>query len=187
MKTEEKIKKDLESQLSSYRYQHSLNTAIVAKKLAEHYHANIEEAYLCALAHDLAKEFSRDENQKWIEHFNLSDDYLKEENKKIIHGVIGAYIAEERYNFTQEMKDAIYYHVTGRKNMTLLDKIVYLADKIEPGKDYPGIDRERELAYQDIDKVVLECLKNRTRKLEKENKKIHPLSYQAISYFALSE
>ena len=160
----EEIKKDLESLLSEYRYNHCLRVGETAASLAKHYKINAEEAYLAGLTHDIAKEFTMEENEQFIKEHNLDENLLDPKNKKFIHGIVGAVLVREKYHFNKDMVNAIYYHTTGRPNMSDLEKIVYLADKIEPGKNYQGIEEERRLAYQDLDKAVILCLETKIKK-----------------------
>ena len=104
------------------------------------------------------------------------------ENKNIIHGVIASLLVKEKYNFTTDMVLAIRYHTTGYPNMDLLGKIVYLADKIEKGKNYPGIKEERNLAYKNIDEAIILCLKNQINNLKEKNKAINPKAYETLLY-----
>ena len=166
----EEIKKDLESLLSEYRYNHCLRVGETAASLAKHYKINAEEAYLAGLTHDIAKEFTMEENEQFIKEHNLDENLLDPKNKKFIHGIVGAVLVREKYHFNKDMFNAIYYHTTGRPNMSDLEKIVYLADKIEPGKNYQGIEEERRLAYQDLDKAVILCLETKIKKLTSEGK-----------------
>lgn len=179
----EEIKKDLESLLSEYRYNHCLRVGEVAKDLAKHYNLNEEEAYLAGLTHDIAKEFTTEENEKFVKEHNLDENLLDPKNKKFIHGVVGAVLVREKYHFNEDMVNAIYYHTAGRPNMSDLEKIVYLADKIEPGKNYQGIEEERVLAYQDLDKAVTLCLETKIKKLTSEGKPIHQDTIKTLNYF----
>ena len=86
----EEIKKDLESLLSEYRYNHCLRVGETAKDLAKHYKINVEEAYLAGLTHDIAKEFTMEENEQFIKEHNLDENLLDPKNKKFIHGIVGA-------------------------------------------------------------------------------------------------
>ena len=172
----EKIKADIKESLSSYRYNHSINVMEEAIKLGKHYHIDINKCAACALTHDLAKEFSEEENKNLIEKYNLSKDLLNEENKNLLHGILSSLIVNEKYNFTDDMCAAIKYHTTGHPGMSLLAKIIYLADKIEKGKNYPGITLERALAYQDLDKAIITCLDKQIKNLTLKQKPINKLA-----------
>lgn len=179
----EEIKRDLKTLLSEYRYNHSLRVAEVAKDLAKHYKINEEEAYIAGLTHDIAKEFTTKENELFIKEHNLDRELLNSNNRKFIHGVIGAILTKEKYHFNKNMVNAIYYHTAGRPNMSNLEKVIYLADKIEPGKNYQGIEEERNIAYQDLDKAVILCLETKIKKLTSEGKYIHPNTIETLNYY----
>ena len=97
----EEIKRDLKTLLSEYRYNHSLRVAEVAKDLAKHYKINEEEAYLAGLTHDIAKEFTMEENEQFIKEHNLDENLLDPKNKKFIHGIVGAILVREKYHFNK--------------------------------------------------------------------------------------
>lgn len=179
------IEKDVKEALSEYRYKHSLNVMEEAASLAKHYKASkddIEKCKVCGLTHDLCKELTEEENEQLVKKYNLPRELLSKENKNLIHGFLASVIVKEKYNFDEDMVLAIRYHTTGYPNMDLLAKIIYLADKIEKNKNYPGIEQERLLAYQDIDEAIILCLKNQIKKLTGENKKINKMAYDTLEY-----
>ena len=178
----EEIKKDVRKNLKDYRYNHSINVMEEAKKLAIHYNANVEKAMLCGLTHDMCKEYTHLENEDFINKHNLSKELLLPENKNMVHGFLASIIVKEKYNFTNDMVLAIKYHTTGYPNMDMLAKIVYLADKIEKGKDYPLIEEERILAYKDIDKAIIFCLNNQIKHLKEKNKVINKMGYETLKF-----
>lgn len=167
------IKEDLKNMLSDYRYEHSIRVADLASKLADIYHVDKDKAYISGLLHDIAKEFSDEENGYIIDKYNLNNrlDFIN--NKKLLHGLVGAYYAKEKYEIDDDVMNAIMYHTIGNINMNLLDKIVFVADKIEFGKNYDGIEEERELAFVDINKAMILCIENNIKKLEKEKKVVN--------------
>ena len=169
----EKIKNDLERMLSEYRYNHSLNVAKVAEELAGIYNVDKEKAYLTGLVHDIAKEFTDEENKYYIKKYKLSSKLLKKEFKKILHAYVGASYLKDVYNLDDDICKAVYVHTVASPDMDLLAKILFVADKIEPNKDYIGIDEERELAYQDINNALILCLENNIKKLESKGKRPH--------------
>ena len=174
------IKEEIKNKLSTYRYQHSINVMEEAVKLARYYGVGEDKCKICALTHDMAKEFSEEENKRFIEKYELSEDILLKENKNLLHGYIAAIIVKEKYGFTDDMVKAVKYHSTGYVGMDMLAKIIYLADKIEKGKDYPGIEEERYYAYKDIDKAIVICLCNQIKKLVKDGKKVNLLAYTTL-------
>ena len=169
----EKIKNDLKNNLSEYRYEHSLMVADEARKLARIYGYNEDKAYVAGLVHDIAKEFSDEENKKYIEKYNLSKDLLKEENKKIMHADIGSVVVKELYNMDDDISKAILYHTIGNKNMNLLSKIIFIADKI--GRDSnPTVEKYREAAYKDLDLAIKLYLEDGKDILAKRGIRQHP-------------
>lgn len=131
MKPIEEIKQELEAILSTKRYEHSVGVMEKAIELAKIYGEDEEKAAYAALTHDIAKEMTVEEYYKYARENNIT---LSEDDKmctSVLHGIIGADIVKKKYGFTDEMCNAIYYHTTGRANMTMLEKIVYVADKCE--------------------------------------------------------
>ena len=148
---EEWIKNKLES--NRERYQHSLGAQETAVKLAFEFGADAEKASLAALIHDNAKYCSYEELLRIIEENNFPINNEIKNNRKIVHAFAGAYIAEKELGIKDEdILNAIMYHTTGRINMSILEKIVYLADKIET--------RTRPQEYRDKIISVLEQTKN---------------------------
>ncbi len=172
---EQELKKWLESNLSAERYSHSLGTAECAKKLAEKFGLNPEKAYVAGLLHDAAKCFS---NEKLLEiihaHLNVEESELQ--NYKTLHAPVSAYIVEKDFGVTdKEILSAIRWHTLGKLDMTDFEKIVFLADKIEPNT------REEEktaeiVKYLDeengLNKAILKCYKNTIKSLVKRDLKI---------------
>lgn len=177
----EKIKNDIRASLSEYRYNHSLMVAEEARKLALHYGLDSEKAYVTGLVHDIAKEFSDEENLKWIQKYNLPNELLAENLRPVIHADIGAVVVKELYNFDDEMCNSIKYHSIGNYPMTLFEKIIFVADKI--ARDKPNDESLKELqalAYKDIDAVLLKCLEYSKAHLEKNGNHIEPITQKLL-------
>ena len=177
MENIEKIKEDLKQILSEKRYIHSIGAMEKAIKLAKRYGEDKEKSALTALAHDIAKEMTIEEYYKYAEENNIK---LSKDDKmctSVLHGIIGADIVKKKYGFTDEMCRAIYYHTTGITNMTLLGKIVYVADKIEDSRDYPEAEALREKFNQreSLDEFILYDIDYYTLpKMIEKRKAIHP-------------
>ena len=169
----EKIKNDLKNSLSTYRYKHSILVAEEAKKLAKQYHIDEEKAYITGLLHDVAKELPEEENNIWITKYHLDKNLKDERNQKIKHADIGAVLAKERYHLDDDCCNAIKYHTIGNKNMNLLAKIIYIADKIGREEIPKELKPVKELAYKDIDKALLYCLEKQEKKLKNKNIDMH--------------
>lgn len=150
----EALLKLMKDQLSPKRFTHCLGVEETAKQLAEQYGCDIEKAGLAGLLHDYAKELSDQEFLKLIERYQLADE-LKSWGNNIWHGKVGIYKIKEDLGLEDaEILAAIEDHTTGSSQMSLLDKIIYVADYIEPGRDFPGVDQARELAKESLDKAV---------------------------------
>ena len=174
----EMLEKDLRSRLSEYRFKHSVNVALVACELASIYGVDIKKAYLAGLVHDVAKEFSDEENEYYINKYNIPRFDVG--FKKIIHSFVGAVYLKEKYDMDSDICNAVMYHTVGDENMDLLAKIVFVADKIEPGKDYVGIEEERIVARENIDEALIMCLENNKKKLEKNGKEMNDMSLKVL-------
>ncbi len=160
MKSIEEIKKDLKSKLSEKRYEHSLATMEKAIELAKIYGEDEKKAAYAALVHDIAKEMTDEEFYQYIKENNLILEEIDKIETIALHGRVGADIARKQYGFTEEMCDAICYHTTGRANMTLLDKIVYIADKIEEKtrKSEYANEVRNILKNKGLDEAIINCL-----------------------------
>ena len=179
--TIEEIEKEVKEKLSPFRYDHSLRVGEEAKKLAVHYHIDEQKAYVAGILHDIAKELPEEECKQWIETYHLSKELLKEENKNIKHADIGAVIAKERYHLDDDICHAIQYHTIGNKDMDLLAKIIYIADKIGR-KDIPDdLLPLKTLAYQDIDEALLYCLEKQEKKLQQRGFTMNPATKELLA------
>ena len=177
----EKIKKDLESNLSEFRFDHSIRVADEAKKLAKYYKLDEEKAYITGLIHDIAKEFTDEENEKWVEKYKLPKELLLPEFRNIIHADIGAVVAKELYGLDEEVCNAIKYHTIGHFPMNLLDKIIFLSDKIGRKVSKPYIEEIRNLIYKDLDEALKIFLIKQKQNLENSGEKIHPITLELLN------
>ena len=146
----------LREKLQDARFQHSRNVADSAVILAEQNGADTEKAYICGLLHDIEKNAPPEEQKRYM--LQLGDDLPKHvlENPKLWHAPAGAAFVRDELGITDpEMVRAIKYHTTGRPGMTMLEKVIYVADFISSERDYPGVERVRETAYRNIDEAIL--------------------------------
>ena len=170
-----KIQEWLKENLNEKRYIHTLGTANCAKELAKQFGLNQDKAYLAGLLHDCAKCFS---NEKLLDiiHQHLDVEESEMLNYKTLHAPVSAYIAETEFNITdKEIISAIRWHTLGKLNMTDFEKIIFIADKIEPNtRDKEYSDKIRELLSQDngLNKALLKCYKETIKSLVKRDLKI---------------
>lgn len=157
-----KAKEKLCGMLNEKRYIHSINVAKEAYKLAKQYNADEEKAYYAGLLHDCAKDIPLEKQFELIDKYNeyeIMEDEL--EFSKVIHALCGPIVAKKEFNVEdKEILDAIRYHTLGSINMTMLDKIIYIADLISEDRLYTGVEKLRELSYENIDKAIIMSIEN---------------------------
>lgn len=169
----------LELNLSEKRYIHSIGTAECARDLAKKFKFDAEKAYIAGLLHDCAKCFPNETLIDIIEK-NLSVDKIEMMNYKTLHAPVSAFIAKRDFGVEdEEILSAIRWHTLGRLEMTDFEKIIFLADKIEPKtrlKDY--LHEVRELLYEEngLNKALLKCYKETIKSLVKRDLKICPIT-----------
>lgn len=178
---ENKIKEYLKANLSDYRYSHSLRVAEEAKSLAKNYHLDDQKAYLTGLVHDVAHEFTEEDNNYWIKIGKLPKSCLDTSYKNILHSDIGALIAKNIFLFDDDMCQAIKYHTIGNINMNTFDKIVFIADKIGRNKLDNKTIKVKELAYNGhINQALIIYFKTLEESLKARNLTMHPDSIELI-------
>lgn len=169
------ILKWLKDNLNEERYIHTLGTAECARELAIKYRLDSEKAYLAGLLHDCAKCFSNDKLLDII-HEHLQVEECEMLNYKTLHAPVSAYIAEKEFHVTdKEILSAIRWHTLGKLDMTDFEKIVFLADKIEPNtrdKEYSSEIRSLLDEEKGLDKALLRCYKETIKSLVKRDLKI---------------
>lgn len=176
----DKIKYDLKNILSERRYIHSLGVMEMSVQLAKIYHVDEEKAKIAGLLHDNAKEMTAEELLKYVDDNDIQISEVERINTKILHGKVGADIAKKKYRISKEIQEAIEYHTTTNPNMTTLDKIVFVADKIELNRKSAtyDIETERELAKKDLDEAVIFIINSNITSLIQKDKLINEESIQ---------
>lgn len=178
----EKVKEELKEILSEKRYTHSLGTMKKAEELAVIYGEDKEKAAFAGLIHDIAKEMSKDEILEYVEKHNIEMDEVESRNLGLMHAKLGASIAKEKYNADEEIQKAILYHTTGNIKMDRFAKIIYLADKLEENRDYPGVEELRKIAQTDLDEAILITIDFVLEKSIKLKRLIHPNAIEVRNY-----
>jgi predicted HD superfamily hydrolase involved in NAD metabolism len=164
----------VKKQLTDHRYQHTLGVMETAIALAKRYGGHEQKAELAAIFHDYAKFRPKDEMKEIIIDQGFPRDLL-DYNSELWHAPAGAYLVEKEAGISDpEVLEAIRYHTSGRPGMTLLDKIIYLADYIEPGRHFPGVEEVRELAEANLDKALIKAIQNTMMFLLKKNQTVYP-------------
>lgn len=164
-------------QLTEHRYQHTLGVMETAISLAEKYGADVKKAEIAAIFHDYAKFRPKEEMKEIIMSQGLPQNLLLY-NTELWHAPVGAYLVEKEAGVSDnDVLDAIRYHTSGRPNMTLLEKVIYLADYIEPGRHFPGVEEVREIANENLEKALIKAIQNTILFLMKKNQTIYPETF----------
>lgn len=174
----------LHSVLTPKRYKHTQGVAEEAAKLAKRYGADTKKAYIAGLLHDCAKCFTDGEKLKLCKSYGVELDDVLRVQPDLTHSFLGSKIAEAEYGVRdKDILNAIAYHTTGRENMSMLEKIVFIADFIEPNRDYfQGLDKIRKLAYNNIDEAIICALEGTIEYNRAKKRVIHPSGLAALEY-----
>ncbi|MDB1680364.1 MULTISPECIES: bis(5'-nucleosyl)-tetraphosphatase (symmetrical) YqeK [Enterococcus] len=171
----------IQMRMSERRFKHVLGVEEMAIALAEKYGCSPEKASIAALTHDYAKERPDDEFILVIKRDGY-DTALLDYGNAIWHGVVGASFVERELGITdEEILHAIRVHTTGAAKMSLLDKIIYVADYIEPGRVFPGVKEARELALIDLDEAVAFETKHTLAYLIEQEQQIYPKTIETYN------
>lgn len=186
MKEYTSIKEKLKLSLKEDRYIHTLSTQREAIKLARNYGVDAEKASLAALLHDCAKNLDKDTMLDILDKQYIRLDEIERKNESLLHGKAGKIMAKFKYGVTdEEILGAIEYHTTGKPNMTMLQKIIFLADVIEETRVYDGIEEVRQVAYENIDKAIVLSLNRVIVFILKNGKLLHPNTVAARNYLIM--
>ena len=185
----EEIENDVKSVLSEYRFTHSSGVAKKAVELAKIYGVQEETAKKVGIAHDIAKEMTDEEMLEYVKNNNIEIDEIETVKPSLLHGKIGADIAAKKFGFTHDMINAIKWHTTGRENMSMLEKIIYVADKIEENRKGTrfDIEKSRELSKQNIDEASLFLMNESIDYNIKKDAIIHPKTIEARNDLLLNQ
>lgn len=174
MWSEEQIKNYLKQNLRTKRYEHVLGVRDTAIKLAEHYKEDTEKARFAALIHDCAKNMSDDQIISIVKKHKIEIDDISKISPQLLHGTVAAIMAKEDMGIKDEdVLNAVTYHTTGRKNMSLLEKIIYIADYIEPSRNFQGVEDLRKAAFEDLDKALLKAFDNTIKFVVERGQLLH--------------
>ena len=151
--------------------------------LSRRWGANEEDAAEAAILHDCTKKAGLEEQLALCEEYALSPDPLERSSEKLMHAMTGAALAHARFGVSSEVESAIRWHTTGKPEMTLLEKIIYIADYIEPTRDFEGVDDLRTLAYENLDRAMLLGLRMSIEENLRCGIRVHPNSIHAKEWF----
>ncbi|MDD2619457.1 MAG: bis(5'-nucleosyl)-tetraphosphatase (symmetrical) YqeK [Syntrophomonadaceae bacterium] len=170
--------------LSKKRFQHSLNVAEVARDLAGHYGLDGDLAYLTGILHDYAKGIAAPDLLSIAEANQLMEYETEREVPDLLHAPVGAFLLQQELGLDDKrILQAVRYHTLGSIEMTDLDKIIYLADMIEPGRDYPGMQRLHCLAFRELDEAMLFGIESTIKYCLEAKRILHPRTVEVWNYF----
>lgn len=180
-KLESEIVDFLKGRLQEKRFKHSLGVMNMAERLARKYNVDVKEAKIAGLLHDCAKNMSNQELIEYCKNNGIEIDDIKMQSPGILHADVGADIAKKKFNVSDEVKESILYHTLANETMTDLDKIIYISDLIEEGRDLEGLDKIREMAFIDLDKALVMALEYCMENVKQVGKNIHKQSIDALN------
>ena len=185
MKELKKIRKEVEDRLDPKRYEHTLGVEYTAASLAMRYNADLGKARLAGLLHDVAKCMPDEKKLSYCKKHDIEVSEFELKNPSLLHAKIGGFMAKEDFDIEDEdIINAILNHTTGRPDMTVLEKIIFIADYIEPGRKIaPNLDEARYLAFQDLDSALIRILEDTLVYLETKNEVIDPMTQKTYNYY----
>ena len=173
----------VKDRLPENRYNHVLGVVETATLMAQDFQVPVEKAQTAAILHDAAKFSDRD----WMKSIIISegmDPLLLEYHAELWHAPVGAYLAKQEFGVEDEdVLNAIRYHTTGRAGMSDLEKIVYIADLVEPNRKFSGVDQLRQLKEQGLDVMMEASVKHSIEFLVSKNQPVYPDSLKCYNYF----
>lgn len=180
-----RIRRKVKNHLDRERYEHTLGVMYTAGALAMCYDVDLDEALIAGLLHDCAKCIPCDKKLKMCDKYHLHITEYELANPTLIHAKLGAFLAAKKYGIKDKsIVDAIASHTTGRPEMTMLDKIIYIADYIEPGRyEAPNLDEVRKLAFSDINECLFRILADTQEYLQSRQAVIDPMTEKTYLYY----
>lgn len=179
----EAIKSKLESEMKPSRYAHTLGVVESAVDLYERYQdetLTLDQVRIAALLHDCAKNISEEKLYKIAAAYGISDEPVMMGAPQLLHGPVGAVVAQMDYGIQDgDVLSAIACHTMGRLDMNTLEKIIYLADYIEPNRDFSGVEQLRKLAEEDLTIAVVAAMSHTIAYVAEEGLLIHPVTVAA--------
>ena len=186
-KTEtQKLQKELSKELDAKRYEHTLGVAYTAACMAMRYDCDMKKAYIAGLLHDCAKCMTHEERLNYCKKYGLEVSDTEKKNPSLLHAKVGADMCRRKYGIEDEERaSAVRFHTTGKPDMTLLEKIIFIADYVEPHrKEIPGLNEAREALFSDLEETLQIILRHNLLYLEESDKVVDPMTKQTYEYYA---
>ncbi len=179
------IEQDIKNNLTPKRYEHSIRVMKRAEELAKKYNVDVKKAKIVGLAHDIAKDMSKEQKLAYVEENQIETDEIERINIELLHGKIGADICKKRYDFPDDMQKAILYHTLGNPNMDELAKIIFIADKTEEDRTYVDFEKLKEAEKNGLNSLMIYVLDMSIKYTIYKGKIIHPDSIYTRNYFLI--
>lgn len=197
MKTSDltKLRREMEKILEPKRYEHTLSVAYTAANLAAVHGVDVEKALVAGILHDCAKCLSHKKQMSLCEKYHIQLSEMEaDENSPLLHAKAGSVLAKEEYGITDEdILNAICYHTTGRPQMSPLEKIIYIADYMEPGRRHikrfgegapmDRLTRIRHMSFRDLDEALYNILGDTLNYLQERGGKTDPMTRKTYEYY----
>lgn len=179
----DEIKKHLKQTLSEKRYVHSLNTADTAYELAGIFSEDIDKAYISGLVHDCTRELELAVQQSMLKAMDKEVDPITCNISELLHAYSAEYMIRHGYKIEDEaIISAVRFHTTGKEDMALLEKIIFLSDMIEPSRSFPGVEYIRKLSKSNLDLALIEAFDSSIRFLIGKRTVVHPNTVHARNF-----
>lgn len=180
-----RIRKKMEKTLDPKRFEHTLGVTYTAAALAMCYQVDINKAQVAGLLHDCAKCMDNDKKISICQKHHIQINEIERQNPFLLHAKVGSYLAMKKFHINDpDIINAIINHTTGRPGMSALEKIIYIADYIEPGrKQAPNLTEVRKLAFHNLDAALLTILENTLSYLEESADAIDPMTRKTYEYY----
>ena len=176
----------LKASLPTKRYEHSIAVYKTAKEIAKTCGVDVEKAKLAGLLHDCGREIPTKNFIEKIKELGIKADIVEINQPILLHDKLGVYYAEHKYDVhDKEILDAILYHTTGAPHMSKLAMVIYLADILEPARDYPGVDDLRKLVTQDLEQTLFQAYIQTIKFLLDGKQLVHPNCIEAYNELAI--
>lgn len=179
------LRKQMEKVQDEKRYEHTLGVAFTAASLAMRYKADVKQAQIAGLLHDCAKCMTNEERLTLCRKNKLEVTAVEKANPFLLHAKVGAFLAKDKYGIQDaDILSAVRYHTTGRPAMSMLEKIVFIADYIEPSrKTAPNLEEVRTLAFKDLDAALRKILSDTLSYLDTVDQEVDPMTKETYDYY----
>ena len=178
----------LKQYLGQKRYVHSLGVEKTAVKLAKMLRADEGKARIAGLLHDVTKEFDPEQQKRMLSDSGVALNEAEKSSHKLLHAMTGPIVLKKDFGISdKEILDAVRYHTTGRKDMSQLEKILYMADFIEPSRDFEGVDELRALTWNNFDAALKRALQMTIDEVNEKGALLHPDTIAALDFLGVGE